>query len=76
MSSTPTELTVSYSHASTMTNDKDDESLVTPFSIEQIKGDDKMIRFYIRFPSFQLLMICFKFLGSAVSSLSYGDHLK
>ena len=76
MSSTQTESTVSYSDASTMTDDKDDESVVTPFSIEQIKDDDKMIRFYTGFPSFHLLMICFKFLGSAVSSLSYGDHLK
>ena len=74
--STQTELTVSYSDASMMTDNKDDEQVVSPFSIEQIKDDDKMIRFYTGFPSFQLLMICFKFLGAAVSNLSYGDQLK
>ena len=58
---------------SMMTDNKD---IVTPFSIEQIKGDNKMIRFYTGFPSFLLLMICFKFLGAAVSNLSYGDHPK
>ena len=60
---------------STMT-DEDDEHIVAPFSIEQIKDDNKMIRFYTGFPSFQLLMVCFQFLGSAVSNLSYGDHAK
>ena len=62
-----------YSDATMMTDNKD---VVTPFSIEQINDDDKMIRFYTGFPSFLLLMICFKFLGAAVSNLSYGDHLK
>ena len=74
--STQTESTVSYSDAGTMTNNKDDETVVTLFSIEQTKDDDKMIRFYTGFPSFQLLMICFKFLCAAVSNLSYRDHLK
>ena len=40
MSSTQTELTVSYSDASTMSND---ESVVTPFSIEQIKDEVKIL---------------------------------
>ena len=74
--STQTESTVSYSDAGTMTNNKDDETVVTLFSIEQTKDDDKIIRFYTGFPSFQLLMICFKFLCAAVSNLSYRDHLK
>ena len=58
--STQTELTVSYSDASTMT-DEDDYHIITPFSIEQIKDNDKMIRFYTGFPSFQLLMVFFNF---------------
>ena len=74
--STQTESTVSYSDVSTMTDDKDDEPVVTPFYIEQIKDDDKMIRFYTTFPSFQLLMICFKFLDAVASNLSYRDHPK
>ena len=40
-----TDLTVSYSDASTIT-EEDDEHIVTPFSIEQIKDNDKMIRYF------------------------------
>ena len=34
------------------------------------------IKFYTGFPSFQLLMACFTFLGPAVYRLSYDDHVK
>ena len=49
---------------------------ITPFCIEQIKDDSKMIKFYIGVPSFQLLMVCFQFMSSAASNLSYGDYTK
>ena len=49
---------------------------ITPFCIEQIKDYSKMIKFYIGVPSFQLLMVCFQFMSSAASNLSYGDYTK
>ena len=74
--STQTELpTVSCVDANTMTEEDNVEN-TTPFRIEQIKDDSKMVKFYTGFPSFQLLMVCFQFLGSAASNLSYGDQTK
>ena len=67
--------TVSCVDANTMTEEDNVEN-TTPFRIEQIKDDSKMVKFYTGFPSFQLLMVCFQFLGSAASNLSYGDHTK
>lgn len=75
-SSTQTEeLLVSHSEASTMT-EKDDEQESIPFRFEQIKDDNNAVRFYTGFPSLSVMMICFTFLGDAVSNLSYRDHTK
>ena len=63
-----------YSDASTMTEEDCSES--TPLRIEQIQNDQKCLHFYTGFLSFQMLMVCFNFLGPAVSKLSYGDHQK
>ena len=43
----------------------------TPFRIEQIQDDDKLVNFYTGFPSFLHLLACFQFLGPAVAVLSY-----
>ena len=42
----------------------------------RVQGNRNAIKFYTGFPSFQLLMACFTFLGPAVSMLSYKDHSK
>ena len=44
---------------------------VTPFRIEQVKSDDKLLNFYTGFPSFLCLLTCFNFLGPAATVLSY-----
>ena len=62
------------SDVSTMTDEDDHQS--TPLRIEQIQDNQKCVQFYTGFVSFQMLMVCFNFLGSAVSELSYGDHHK
>jgi len=73
--STQTEVPlVMYSDASTMTEEDTSQSI--PLRIEQIQGDQKCLQFYTGFVSFQMLMVCFNFLGTAVSKLSYGDHHK
>lgn len=69
------ELTVSYSDASTMTEQENEQEGV-PFRFEQIRHDDGAVRFYTGFPSLSVLMICFTFLGDAVANLSYRDHTK
>ena len=46
------------------------------FWIEKIKDDQKAVNFYTGFYSLELLMVCFTFLGNAVSDLSYQDHHK
>ena len=61
---------ITYSEASTMTDGEDG------FRIEKIKDDQKAVQFYTGFPSMELLMVCFTFLGKAVSELSYRDHYK
>jgi len=59
-------------HQIIQTDEQDDEdSEVTPFRIEQIKDNDKLVNFYTGFPSFLHLLICFRFLGPAVTALSY-----
>ena len=64
---------VTFSEASTMTDEiNDDDS----FRIEKIKDDQKAVHFYTGFPSMELLMVCFTFLGNAASKLSYRDHYK
>ena len=65
---------VMHSDASTMT--EEDGSQIIPLRIEQIQDNQKCLQFYTGFVSFQMLMVCFNFLGAAVSELSYGDHLK
>ena len=65
---------VTYSDASTMTEEDDNQS--TPLRIEQIQDDQKCLHFYTGFLSFQMLMVCFNFLGTATSKLSYGDQQK
>ena len=65
---------VTCSDASTITEQDFSES--TPLRIEQIQDDQKCLHFYTGFSSFQMLMVCFNFLGPAVSKLSYGDHQK
>ena len=54
---------------STMTGDLN--SPATQFSIGSIKHDDKAILFYIGFPSYILLLICFSFLGPVAMVLCY-----
>ena len=72
--STQTEVPATkYCDASTQT-DRDEYS--TPLRVEQIQDNRNAIKFYTGFPSFQLLMACFTFLGPAVSMLSYEDHSK
>ena len=44
---------------------------VSPFRIEQVKDDDKLLNFYTGFPSFLHLLTCFNFLGPAAAVLSY-----
>ena len=59
---------ITFSEASTMTDEiNDDDS----FQIEKIKDDHKAVNFYTGFPSMELLMVCFNFLGNAASKLSY-----
>ena len=72
--STQTEdLSVSHSEASTMTEQNDEQETI-PFRFEQIKDDNNAVRFYTGFLSVSVMMICFTFLGDAVSNLSYRDH--
>ena len=61
---------ITYSEARTMTDGEDG------FRIEKIKDDQKAVQFYTGFPSLELLMVCFTFLGKAVSELSYRDYYK
>ena len=42
-----------------------------PFRIEQIKSDDKLIRFYTGFMSYVIFLTFFEFLGPAVNDLNY-----
>ena len=56
-----------------MTDEIDDDD---SFRIEKIKDDQKAVHFYTGFPSMELLMVCFTFLGNAVSKLSCRDHYK
>ena len=73
-SSTQTEeVSVPYSEASTMTEQGDEQESI-PFWFEQIKDDNNAVRFYTGFPSLSVMMICFTFLGDAVSNLSYRDY--
>ena len=77
--STQTECEVSvtkYCDASTQTDRDEDNDYSTPLRVEQIQDNCDAIKFYTGFPSFQLLMACFTFLGPAVSRLSYEDHIK
>ena len=46
------------------------------FGLKKIKDDQKAVYFYTGFPSMELLMVCFTFLGKAVSELPYRDHYK
>ena len=72
--STQTEVPATkYCDASTQT---DHDEYSTPLRIEQIQDNCNAIKFYTGFPSFQLLMACFMFLGPAVSMLSYEDYSK
>ena len=57
--------------------DEDDEHIVAPFSIEQIKDNDKNDKIFILdFLLFNFLWFVISFLGFAVSNLSYEDHAK
>ena len=67
-------LAVEFSDPCTMTDENSTEP--SAFRIEQILEDQKAIQFYTGFSSVKLLLACFTFLGAAVSTLSYGDHLK
>lgn len=58
-------------HQIIQTDELDEDSEVTPFKIEQIEDNDKLVNFYIGFPSFLHHLTCFHFLGSAVTALSY-----
>ena len=42
-----------------------------PFSIELFSNNDDAIHFYTGFENYELLMICFRFLGNAVNHLQY-----
>ena len=59
-----------------MPDHNEDNDYSTPLRVEQIQDNRDAIKFYTGFPSFQLLMACFTFLGPAVSRLSYEDHVK
>ena len=48
----------------TMTEEDGNQS--TPLRIEQIQDDQKCLHFYTGFLSFQMLMVCFNFLGTAM----------
>ena len=63
------QLDISYSHQCTKTDKITDE--VSPFGIEQIQDNDKLINFYTGFPTILHLITCFQFLGPAVAVLSY-----
>ena len=65
-----------YCDASTQTDYDKGSDYSKPLHIEQIQDNCNAIKFYTGFPSFQLLMACFTFLGPAVSMLSYEDHIK
>ena len=43
----------------------------TPFSVELFINNDDAINFYTGFESYDVLMICFRFLGDAVNNLQY-----
>ena len=58
-------------HKAVQTDDLDEDGEVTPFRIEQIKNNDKLVNFYTGFPSFSHLLTCFHFLGPAVAILCY-----
>ena len=47
------------------------QSYLSPFSIEQIAEDDKLVRFYTGFKDYHTFMICYEFLGSCVYHLHY-----
>ena len=49
----------------------DSEAKMQPFSVEQFKDDDQVIKFYIEFETFTHLMACFHFLGPATTNLCY-----
>ena len=59
---------VMHSDASMMT--EEDDSQITPLRIKQIQDNQKCLQFYTGFMSFQMLIVCFIFLGAAVSELS------
>ena len=58
-------------HQIIQTDDLDEDGEVTPFRIEQIKDNNKLVNFYTGFPSFLHLLTCFHFLGPAVATLCY-----
>jgi len=41
------------------------------FSLVNIADNDKKVSFYTGFPTYTILMACFKFLGPAVNQLIY-----
>ena len=43
---------------------------ITPFRIEQIQDDDKLVNFYTGFSTFLELLTCYHFLGASVAVLS------
>jgi len=45
---------------------------VPGLDIDQIKDDDNAVKFYTGFLTFAHLIVCFDFLGSAVTNLCYG----
>ena len=50
---------------------KKEQTESTPFRVEQIQHDDKLVRFYTGFISLSVLLALFVFLGPAVDQLCY-----
>ena len=67
----PTQTDATSVHQIIQTDEVDEDIEVTPFRVEQIKDNDKLVSFYTGFPSFLHLITCFHFPGPTVTVLSY-----
>ena len=47
------------------------ESVKKPFRLEEIPHDDRLVRAYTEFPSYEVLLAFFDFLGPVVNHLNY-----
>ena len=46
---------------------------ISVFGIDRIAGNDKLVSLYTGFPSYDILLAFFEFLGPAVANLTFGE---